>query len=330
MTGHATITAVGGYVPEDVLTNFDLEKMVDTNDEWIRTRTGIRERRIVSEGQATSDLAIAAAKSMFEEYDIDPETIDAIVVATVTPDMFFPSTGCIIQNAIGAKNAWAFDLSAACSGFLYALDTAARFVESGRSKRVLVVGADTMSSITDYSDRNTCILFGDGAGVVLIEPAEQDGVGILDSVLYTDGSGGKYLYMPGGGSLNPPTHQTVDENLHTLRQDGRTVFKYAVNGMANVSIEILERNNLTGDDIGLFIPHQANKRIIDAAARKMGLREDQVVINIDKYANTTAATIPLGLYDSLKDGRVKNGDYIVLSTFGAGFTWGATLIHWGK
>lgn len=330
MTMRATITAVGGYVPDDVLTNFDLEKMVDTNDEWIRTRTGIQERRIVSEDEATSDLSVAAIQNMLDEYTIDPETIDCIIVATVTPDMFFPSTGCLIQDAIGATNAWAFDLSAACSGFVYAIETGTRFIESGRYDKVLIVGSDTMSSITDYSDRNTCILFGDGAGAVLLEPTERDGYGILDSLVYSDGSGARYLTMPGGGSKNPARQETVENKLHYLRQDGRAVFKFAVNGMAEVSVEILERNNLEGKDIGFFIPHQANKRIIDATARKMGLREDQVVINIDKYANTTAATIPLGLHEIVKEGRLQEGDYIIFSTFGAGFTWGATLLRWGK
>ncbi|HKJ68776.1 MAG TPA: beta-ketoacyl-ACP synthase III [bacterium] len=330
MTKRATITAVGSYVPEDVLTNFDLEKMVNTNDEWIRARTGISERRIVAEDEATSDLSIAAIQNMLDEYEIDPETIDCIIVATVTPDMFFPSTGCLTQDAIGATNAWAFDLSGACSGFVYAIETGTRFVESGCYDRVLIVGADTMSSITDYSDRSTCILFGDGAGAVLLEPTERDGYGILDSLVYTDGSGARYLTMPGGGSKNPARHETVEKKLHYLRQDGRSVFKFAVNGMAEVSVEILERNNLEGKDIAFFIPHQANKRIIDATARKMGLSEDQVVINIDKYANTTAATIPLGLHEIIKDGRLQEGDYVVFSTFGAGFTWGATLLRWGK
>lgn len=326
----ATITAVGSYVPEKVLTNFDLEKIVDTNDEWIRTRTGISERHLVSENEATSDMGIAASKQLLEEYNIDPETIDCIIVATVTPDMFFPSTACLIQDAIGAKNAWGFDLSGACSGFVYGMETANRFITSGAYQRVLLVGADTMSSITDYSDRNTCILFGDAAGAVLIEPTQNDEYGILDSLVYSDGSGAPYLYMEGGGSKNPPTHETVDQGMHYLQQDGRTVFKYAVNGMANVSVEILERNNLTGDDVGYFIPHQANKRIIDAAARKMKLRDEQVVINIDKYANTTAATIPLGLHEVIQDGRLQQGDYVVFATFGAGFTWGATLIRWGS
>jgi len=330
MQMNATISAIGSYVPEKVLSNADLEKMVETNDEWIRTRTGIVERHIAGPDEATSDLGIKAAKSMLQEYDIAPETIDCIITSTVTPDMFFPATSCLIQNAIGATNAWGFDLSAACSGFLFGLETAVRFVESGRYKRVLLVGADMMSSITDYSDRSTCILFGDAAGVILVEPAEREGYGILDSVVYCDGSGAKYLTMPAGGSRNPATHETVDKKMHYLQQDGRTVFKFAVNGMAKVSVEILERNNLTGDDIQFFIPHQANKRIIDATANKMGLDANKVVINIDKYANTTAATIPLGLHEIVKDGRLQEGDRVVFSTFGAGFTWGATLLRWGK
>ncbi|MCF7805658.1 MAG: ketoacyl-ACP synthase III [Candidatus Marinimicrobia bacterium] len=330
MSLHATITAVGSYVPEKVLTNFDLEKMVETNDEWIRTRTGISERRIAGNDEATSDMSIDAIKQMLDEYDIPPETIDCIIVSTVTPDMFFPSTACLIQDKIGASNAWGFDLSAACSGFVFGLETAVQFVENGKYKRVLLVGADTMSSITDYEDRNTCILFGDGAGVALIEPATREGYGVLDNIMYCDGAGAKFLNMPAGGSRHPATHETVDKNMHYLYQDGRTVFKYAVNGMANVSTEILERNNLTGDDVDFFIPHQANKRIIDAAARKMGLSDDRVVLNIDKYANTTAATIPLGLHEVIKDGRLQEGDTVVFATFGAGFTWGATLLRWGQ
>lgn len=326
----ATITGVGKYVPEKVLTNFDLEKMVETNDEWIRTRTGIEERHITAEDEATSDMAVKAFKDLQENYNVDPADIDCIVVATVTPDMAFPSTACLIQDAIGAKDAWGFDLSAACSGYLYALETAARFIESGRYKKVLVVGADTMSAITDYEDRNTCILFGDGAGVTLLEPTEKDGYGMLDSVLYADGSGAEYLYIPAGGSKRPASHETVDQKLHYLRQDGRTVFKYAVNGMANVTKEILERNNFTGDDVAFFVPHQANKRIIDATAKKVGLRDEQVVVNIDKYANTTAATIPMGIHELTSNNKIKDGDLLVVATFGAGFTWGAAVIRWGK
>ncbi|MBS1270979.1 MAG: 3-oxoacyl-[acyl-carrier-protein] synthase 3 [Candidatus Marinimicrobia bacterium] len=330
MALNATITAIGTYIPEKVLTNQDLEKMVDTNNEWIRTRTGIQERRIASNGQATSHMSVDAIKEMLDEYDVDPETIDTIIVSTVTPDMFFPSTACLIQEGIGATNAWGFDLSAACSGFVFGLETATQFIQSGRSKRILLVGADTMSSITNYEDRNTCILFGDGAGVVLVEPTENSEYGILDSLVYCDGSGADYLNMPAGGSLNPATHETVEQGMHYLYQDGRTVFKFAVNGMANVSVEILERNNLTGDDVDFFIPHQANKRIIDAAAKKMNLAPEKVVINIDKYANTTAATIPLGLHEIVKSGQLNQGDLIVFATFGAGFTWGATLLRWGQ
>jgi len=330
MALNATITAIGTYVPEKILTNKDLEKMVDTNDEWIRTRTGIQERRIVENGVATSHMSVNAIKKMLTEYDIDPATIDTIIVSTVTPDMFFPSTACLIQDQIGATNAWGFDLSAACSGFVFGLETATQFILGGRSKRILVVGADTMSSITDYEDRNTCILFGDGAGAVLVEPTENPEYGILDSIMYCDGSGAEYLNMPAGGSLNPATHETVENNMHYLYQDGRTVFKYAVNGMASVAVEVLERNNLTGDDVDYFIPHQANKRIIDAAAKKMKIAPEKVVINIDKYANTTAATIPLGLHEIVKSGQIQNGDTIVFATFGAGFTWGATLLRWGQ
>ncbi len=330
MNPKATITAVGKYVPEKVLTNFDLEKMVETNDEWIRTRTGIKERHIAADDEATSAMAVKAFRNLQENFEVDPAEIDCIIVATVTPDMIFPSTACLIQEAIGAKDAWGFDLSAACSGYLYGLETAARFIESGRYKKVLLVGADTMSAITNYEDRNTCILFGDGAGVTLIEPAENQENGLLDSMLFADGSGAEYLYMPAGGSKLPASHETVEQNLHYLRQDGRTVFKYAVNGMANVTKDILDRNNLTGEDVAFFIPHQANKRIIDATAKKVGLRDEQVVVNIDKYANTTAATIPLGLSELTGSGKVKNGDLIAIATFGAGFTWGSALLRWGK
>ena len=326
---NATITAIGSYVPEKVLTNFDLEKMVETSDEWIRTRTGIQERHIVDDDEATSDMAIQATQQLLDEYDVDPATIDCIIIATVTPDMFFPSTACLVQEAVGAENAWGFDLSGACSGFVYGIETATRFIESGQYKKVLLVGSDTMSSITDYSDRSTCILFGDAASAVLLEPTEDESLGILDSLVYADGSGAKYLEMPGGGSRHPATHETVDKGYHYLKQDGRAVFKFAVNGMAGVATDILERNNLSGEDVAFFIPHQANKRIIDAAARKMGLREDQVVINIDRYANTTAATIPLGLHEVVRDGRLTHGDLVVFATFGAGFTWGATLLRWG-
>lgn len=323
----AAITAVGHYVPGKVLTNADLEKMVETNDEWIRTRTGISERRILEQG-ATSDLAVGAIESMLAYRKIDATEIDIIIVATVTPDMFFPATACVIQDKIGASNAWGFDLSAACSGFLYALVAGAQFIENGTASKVIVVGADKMSSITDYTDRNTCILFGDAGGAVLLEPTEEEGYGILDHKLYSDGSGGAYLHMKGGGSLNPPTHETIDKRMHYIFQDGKAVFKVAVKGMADVSVEIMERNNLKAEDVAWLVPHQANLRIVDATAQRMGLDRSKVMINIDRYGNTTAATIPLCLSEWWLDGRLRRGQNIVLASFGAGYTWGATLIKW--
>jgi 3-oxoacyl-[acyl-carrier-protein] synthase III len=322
----AAITAVGGYVPEDRLTNFDLEKMVDTNDEWIRTRTGISERRILKgEGLATSDMVVPAVRQLCEKRGIDPSEIDAMIVGTVTPDMFFPSTANLACHKLGAKNAWGFDLLAACSGFLYALTTGAALVESGRYKKVVVVGADKMSSIVNYNDRATCIIFGDGAGAVLLEP-DTEGYGIQDSILRSDGSGGNYLNMKAGGSLRPASNETVANNEHYAYQEGQAVFKFAVKGMADVSAELLERNQLTGDDIAWLVPHQANKRIIDATADRMGLSHDKVMLNIQRYGNTTAATIPLCLWDW--EQQLKKGDNIVLSAFGGGFTWGATLVKW--
>jgi 3-oxoacyl-[acyl-carrier-protein] synthase-3 len=284
----AAITAVGHYVPEKVLTNFDLEKLVDTNDEWIRSRTGIRERRVAKSG-ATSDLAVPAVQDLLKNRGIGAEQIDVIIFATVTPDMFFPATACVLQEKIGAKNAWGFDISAACSGFVYALSVGTQLVETGAYKKVLVVGADKMSSIMDYTDRNTAILFGDGAGAVLLEPSIDETVGVIDHKLYSDGSGGQYLYMKGGGSLNPPSHESIDQKMHYLVQDGKAVFKVAVMGMADVSAEILERNKLSGADVDWLVPHQANLRIIDATANRMGLDKSKVMINIDKYGNTTAA-----------------------------------------
>src|SRR6478609_1602292 len=322
----AAITAVGAFVPEDKLTNADLEKMVDTNDEWIRTRTGISERRILKgEGKATSDLAIPAVIELCKKRGIDPLEIDCIIVATVTPDMMFPATANIVADAVGAKNAWGFDMSAACSGFLFSLTTGATLIESGRYKKVVVVGADKMSAIVDYTDRNTCILFGDGAGAVLLEPNEE-GYGILDSNLKSDGSGKNYLHMKGGGSLRPASIETVTGKSHFIYQEGQSVFKFAVKGMADVSAELLERNNLTGDDIAWLVPHQANMRIIDATANRMGLSHDKVMLNIHKYGNTTAATIPLCLWEWEK--KLHKGDKIVLAAFGGGFTWGATLVKW--
>ncbi|HET9430107.1 MAG TPA: beta-ketoacyl-ACP synthase III [Chitinophagaceae bacterium] len=322
----AAITAVGGYVPEDKLTNFDLEKMVDTNDEWIRTRTGISERRILrGEGKATSDMVVPAVREICEKRGISAEEIDCLIVGTVTPDMVFPATANIACEKLGAKNAFSFDVSAACSGFLYTLTLGASLIESGRYKKVVVCGADKMSAIVDYSDRNTCVLFGDGAGAVLLEP-NHDGYGVLDSILKSDGSGAQFLHMKAGGSLKPASIATVTAKEHFAYQEGQPVFKAAVKGMADVSEELLEKNKLTGDDIAWLVPHQANMRIIDATASRMGLSRDKVMINIQKYGNTTAATIPLCLWEWKKE--LNKGDNIVLAAFGGGFTWGATLVKW--
>ena len=322
----AAITAVGGYVPEDKLTNFDLEKIVDTNDEWIRTRTGISERRILKgEGLGSSDMAAPAVLELCQKKGLDPLEIDCLICCTVTPDMVFPATANIICDKIGAKNAFGFDLQAACSGFLYGLTTGASFIESGRYKKVVVVGVDKMSSIVDYQDRATCIIFGDGAGAVLLEPNE-DGEGILDSILRSDGSGSQFLHMKAGGSKKPASIETVMAREHYAYQEGQAVFKFAVKGMADVSAELLERNNLTGDDIAWLVPHQANLRIIDATANRMGLPKEKVMINIQKFGNTTAGTIPLCLWEW--ENQLKKGDHIVLSAFGGGFTWGATLVKW--
>jgi 3-oxoacyl-[acyl-carrier-protein] synthase-3 len=323
----ATITAVGHWVPEERLTNADFEKMVDTSDEWIRSRTGIIERRILREG-ATSDLAANAVRETLKIRGISAAEIDLIIVATVTPDMFFPSTACLVQDRIGAKNAWGFDLSAACSGFPFALVTGAQFIENGTCRKVVVVGADKMSSITDYTERNNSILFGDAGAAVLLEPSVDPSGGILDQILYCDGSGEKALNMRGGGSLNPPTYETVDKKMHFIFQDGKTVFKAAVVGMADVSGEIMERNNLAGKDVDWLVPHQANLRIIDATAERMGLDRSKVMINIDRYGNTTAATIPLCLSEWWQSGKLKKGQTIVMASFGAGYTWGAVLMKW--
>ncbi|HVZ26376.1 MAG TPA: beta-ketoacyl-ACP synthase III [Sediminibacterium sp.] len=323
---HAAITAVGGYVPETKLTNFDLEKMVDTNDEWIRTRTGIEERRILKEpGKASSDMAVPAVQEILRKKNLNAKDIDCLICATVTPDMVFPATANIICDKIGATNAWGFDVGAACSGFLYALTTGASFIESGRYKRVVVVGVDKMSAIIDYTDRNTCVLFGDGAGAVLLEP-DTEGYGILDSLLRSDGSGRQYLHMKAGGSLKPASVETVLSKEHFAYQEGQAVFKFAVKGMADISAELLERNNLTGDDIAWLVPHQANLRIIDATANRMGLSKDKVMINIQRYGNTTAATIPLCLWEW--ESKLHKGDNLVLAAFGGGFTWGATWVKW--
>jgi 3-oxoacyl-[acyl-carrier-protein] synthase III len=323
----AAVTAVGHYVPDKILSNADLEKMVDTTDEWIVTRTGVRERRILEHG-ATSDLASKAVETTLKNRGIEPNEIEAIIVATVTPDMFFPPTACVIMDKIGAKNAWGFDLSAACSGFLYALVVGTQFIETGVHKKVIVVGADKMSSITDYTDRNNCILFGDGAAAVLLEPSDDPTLGVLDHRLYCDGSGGSALHMKGGGSLHPPSHETVENKMHYIYQDGKSVFKVAVIGMADVSAEIMKRNDLTDKDVDYLVPHQANLRIIDACRQRMGLDPSKVMINIDKYGNTTAATIPLCLSEWWLGGKLKRGHTLVLSSFGAGYTWGAVLLKW--
>ena len=323
---HAAITAIGGYVPDYILTNAELEKLVDTTDEWITTRTGIKERRILKgEGKATSDMAAEAVKELCQKRGISPEEIELVIVATVTPDMPFPSTANITCDKLGAKNAWGFDLSAACSGFLYALSTGASFIESGKHKKVVVVGADKMSAIMNYKDRATCIIFGDGAGAVLLEPTEEE-LGVMDSVLKSDGSGRNFLYQMAGGSLMPASHETVDNGTHYVFQEGKTVFKFAVTNMADVSAEIKERNNLKSDDIAWLVPHQANLRIISATSERMGLPDEKVMINIQKYGNTTAGTIPLCLWDYEK--QLKKGDNLVLAAFGGGFTWGATYIKW--
>jgi 3-oxoacyl-[acyl-carrier-protein] synthase III len=322
----AAITAIGGYVPEQKLTNADLEKIVDTNDEWIRSRTGIEERRILTEpGKATSDLCAPAVLELCKKRGISPEEIDGLIIGTVTPDMFFPSTANLVCDKIGAKNAWSFDLAAACSGFLYSLTMGASLIESGRYKKVVVVGGDKMSSIVDYSDRTICVLFGDGAGAVLLEP-NYEGYGILDSILRSDGSGAAHLHMKAGGSLRPSTYETVANKEHYIFQEGQAVFKFAVKGMADVSAELLERNKLTGEDISWLVPHQANKRIIDATANRMGLTKEKVMINIQRYGNTTSGTIPLCLWDWEK--QLKKGDNLVFAAFGGGFTWGATLVKW--
>ena len=323
----ANITATGKYLPKEVLTNHDMAKLVETSDEWIQTRTGIRERRKVQKGEATVDMSTNAVLDLMERYDLDAKEIDAIIVATVTPDMILPCSAALVQKNINAVNAWGYDLSAACSGFLFGLESGAALIESGRCEKVIVIGADTMSSILNYEDRNTCILFGDGAGAVLLEPSEE--FGIIDSELRIDGTGGEFLRVDGGGSLHPASHETVSNKLHYVRQDGKTVYKFAVRGMADISYEVAERNNLKGDDISLFIPHQANKRIIDAAAKRLGLKESQVMINIDTYANTTSATIPICIAEVSEKNMLNFGDNVIISTFGAGFSWGAMYLKWG-
>lgn len=324
----ASITGIGHFVPEQKLTNFDLEKMVETSDEWIYTRTGIRERRILDPDKGVSYMAVKAAQRVLEQTGTHPDELDLIIMATTTFDMIFPSTACIVQDALKAKNCWGFDLVTGCSGFLFALSTASQFIETGKHKKVLVIGADKMSSILNYKDRNTCIIFGDGAGAVLLEPAGKDDYGIEDYINHIDGSGGKYLYMPAGGSLHPSTHETVDKGMHSIHQDGRVLFKNAVIEMTKNFNEILQKNNLSVQDIKLFIPHQANARIITAVAEKLGLRDDQAVINIEKYGNTTAGTIPLAMSEVYQAGKLKKGDRVILSAFGTGFSWGGILLRW--
>jgi len=323
----AAITSLGRYVPERVVTNADLEKIVDTTDEWIRTRTGIRERRYAEPGTPTSELALRAARECLERRGVGPEEIDLIVVGTVTPDMVFPATACLLQDKLGAKRAWGFDVSAACSGFTYALTAGAQFVESGAHRRVLVIGADVMTSILDFQDRATCVLFGDGAGAVLLEPS-QDDTGILDYAHEVDGSGGCYLNMPAGGSARPASHETVDQRMHFVRQEGGHVFKYAVRKMADSSKALLEKNGVASEKLDLFVAHQANLRIIDAAKDRLGLPEERVIKNIDRYGNTTAATIPLALATALDEKRLAKGDLVLLASVGAGFTVGTVLLRW--
>jgi len=323
----ACITALGVHVPEKVVTNADLEKIVDTNDEWIRTRTGIERRHVVEPGTPTSEIAVAAAKQALERRGLDADELDLIIVATVTPDMVFPATACLLQDKLGAGKAWGFDISAACSGFVYALTMGAQFVQNGVHQRVLVVGADVMTSILDYEDRSTCVLFGDGAGAVLLEPGE-DGTGVIDFSHEVDGSGSCYLNMLGGGSLHPATHETVDKKFHYVRQQGPHVFKYAVRKFAEASEKLLLRNGLTGTDVDVFIAHQANIRIIEAAQQRMGLPDSKVIKNIKEYGNTTAATIPLAMATAVDEGRVKKGDLVLLTAVGAGFTVGSVLLRW--
>lgn len=324
----AGITGVGMNFPEKRLTNADLEKMVETNDEWIVERTGIRERRIAEKGQAASYFGAKAAEQALEHAGLKPEDIDLIIVPTVTPDMMFPPTACLIQDLLGCTNAWAFDMEAACSGFIFALQNARAQIETGMARRVLVIGAEVMSTITDYTDRNTCILFGDGAGAVVVERVDEERGGILDARLHVDGSGAKHLHMLGGGSLNPASHETIDQGMHYIYQEGKDVYKFAVRGMANITAEIVEQNGFTGEDVDLFVPHQANIRIIDAAQRRVGLTDSQVAKTIDRFGNTTAASIPTALRVAYDEGRLKEGSLVVLCAFGAGFTWGSILLRW--
>jgi 3-oxoacyl-[acyl-carrier-protein] synthase-3 len=324
----AKISALGTYVPPRVLSNADLEKMVETSNDWILERTGIRERHLADKGVATSDLAVEAARKALVQRGISATDLEAILVATVTPDMFFPSTACLVQHKLGANGVWGFDLSAACSAFLYALQTGAQFISTGMHKKVMVIGSDVMSSIIDYTDRATCVIFGDGAGAVILEPAEEDGVGLIDYIHEVDGSGGNALYMPGGGSLNPSSRETVEKKMHYVHQDGQAVFKFAVRKQTELCEKLLKRNNLKGCDIDAFIPHQANRRIIMATADRLGLHPESVIVNIDRFGNTTAGTIPLAMDSARQEGKLKKGSLVLLASVGAGFTVGATLLRW--
>ncbi len=324
----AKITALGTYVPPQVITNQDLEKLVETNDQWIVERTGIRERHKLAEGQGTSDMCAEAAKKCLAARGIAASEVEVIIVGTVTPDMMFPSTACLVQNKIGAVGAWGFDVSAGCSGFVFALQTGVKLVESGAQSKVLVCGADANTRMTDYTDRTTCILFGDGGGAVLIEPAEEGEIGFIDFEHEIDGAGGVSLNLKGGGSLNPSTHETVDKKMHYIYQDGQAVYKFAVRKMAEATMKVLERNGVTGADLGCFIPHQANKRIITSTADRLGLPDDRVIINIEKYGNTSAGTIPLAMETAIEQGKLKKGDLVLLAAVGAGFTVGAALLRW--
>jgi 3-oxoacyl-[acyl-carrier-protein] synthase-3 len=322
------ISALGTYVPPRVLTNSDLEKMVETSDQWILERTGIRERHLVEPGVATSDLATQAARRALAERGLQATDLEAIIVATVTPDMFFPATSCLVQHKLGAPGIWGFDLSAACSAFLYAVQTGAQYVATGVHKKVMVIGADVMSSIIDYTDRATCVIFGDGAGAVILEPAEDDTLGLIDSIHEIDGSGACSLYMPGGGSLHPSTHDTVEQKMHYVHQDGQAVFKFAVRKQTELCEKLLKRNGLKGSDIDAFVPHQANRRIIVATAERLGMRPESVIVNIDRYGNTTAGTIPLAMDTARQEGKLNKGSLVLLASVGAGFTVGATLLRW--
>ena len=324
----AKITGVAGYVPPRLLTNDDLEKMVDTTNEWIMDRVGIRERHLADKGVAASDLAVEAVKRLRLQHPFDLQSVDLIVVGTVTPDMMYPSTACLVQNKLGIRDTWGFDVSAGCSGFLYALNTGAKFVESGQYRNVLVIGSDVNSSMTDFTDRAVCIIFGDGAGAALLQPAADGEPGIIDHVAQIEGVGGQFLYMPGGGSLNPASHETVDKKMHYIHQDGKNVFKYAVKKMAEMTEKVLAKHGLTGNDVDCFIAHQANRRIITATAERLGMPLEKVIINIDRYGNTTAGTIPLAMQTALEEKRLKKGDLVLLAAVGAGFTSGATLLRW--